>query len=84
ASGALLGTAFLTMARLTKEGETKLEVLLSEATKSMKKRGHSDVGMKTLIDLWEPASKALSQHRLTYYKVEEYVESTKKMKAAKG
>lgn len=84
ASGALLGTAFLTMARLTKEGETKLEVLLSEATKSMKKRGHSDVGMKTLIDLWEPASKALSQHRLTYYKVEEYVENTKKMKAAKG
>ncbi|MGU9560667.1 DAK2 domain-containing protein, partial [Lactiplantibacillus pentosus] len=27
ASGALLGTAFLPMARLTKEGETKLEVL---------------------------------------------------------
>lgn len=84
ASGALIGTAFLTMARLTKEGETNLEVLLVEATESMKKRGRSDVGMKTLIDLWDPASKAFAKHELTYAKIDEAVEKTKEMKAAKG
>lgn len=84
ASGALLGTAFLTMARLSKKGETKLETLLTEATESIKKRGRSDVGMKTLIDLWDPASKAFAEHNLTYEKIDSAVEKTKDMKATKG
>ncbi|MCO7175468.1 dihydroxyacetone kinase subunit DhaL [Sporolactobacillus kofuensis] len=84
ASGALYGTAFLTMARLVKDGETRLEVLLVEATKAMKKRGKSDVGMKTLIDLWDPASKAFAEHKLTKEYINDCVEKTKNMKAKKG
>lgn len=84
ASGALFGTAFLTMARLSKDGETKLETLLLEANEAMKKRGKSDVGMKTLIDLWDPATKAFRDHKLTRSYIQNCVDKTKNMKASKG
>ena len=84
ASGALYGTAFLRMANLAKDGNMRLEELLLAATEAMKVRGHSDIGMKTLIDLWAPATTALANHQLDAQVLDQAVAATAPMMAKKG
>ena len=83
ASGPLYGTAFLEMAKLS---STTLEVgpLLAAGLEGIQKRGHVQVGEKTLIDVWAPVVKAVEDGTLDVAAIEAAVESTKDMQATKG
>lgn len=83
ASGPLYGTAFLEMAKLS---STTLEVgpLLAAGLEGIQKRGHAQVGEKTLIDVWAPVVKAVEDGTLDVAAIEAAVESTKDMQATKG
>ncbi|WP_125709999.1 dihydroxyacetone kinase subunit DhaL [Companilactobacillus zhongbaensis] len=83
ASGPLYGTAFLDMSKAAKE-ETDLAKLISIGNDGIKRRGQSDVNMKTMIDVWQPASEALASGDLTAEKVTEFLNNTKDMVATKG
>lgn len=83
ASGPLYGTAFLDMSKSAKD-ETDLAKLISVGNDGIKRRGQSDVNMKTMIDVWDPVSKALTEDQLTEEKITEYLNSTKDMVATKG
>lgn len=83
ASGPLYGTAFLDMSKAAKE-ETDLAKLVSIGNEGLKRRGQSDVKMKTMIDVWQPVSEALAKDELTKNKVNDYLNSTKDMVATKG
>jgi dihydroxyacetone kinase-like protein len=67
ASGPLYGTAFLKMSITLKElNEASMEQLgeaLREAANGMKQRGKAEEGDKTLIDIWVPVARLLSENK---------------------
>ncbi|QFP79039.1 dihydroxyacetone kinase subunit DhaL [Latilactobacillus graminis] len=83
ASGPLYGTAFLEMAKLS---STTLEVapLLAAGLAGIQKRGHAQVGEKTLIDVWTPVIQAVEADMLDGATIETAVMATKDMQATKG
>src|SRR5699024_1101589 len=92
AAGPLYGTAFLRMALFVKGNEpvsvSAFSDALAEALRGIKKRGQTDVGEKTMIDVWQPVVLYLKEEQnlesdfTTIGK--EAMEKTKHIEAAKG
>lgn len=83
ASGPLYGTAFLDMSKAAKE-DTDLAKLVQIGADGIKRRGQSDVNMKTMIDVWQPVADDLQQNSLSQEQVNNALQSTKDMIATKG
>lgn len=85
ASGPLYGSAFISMAKVTKDNENlELAALLDAGLEGVQKRGKAEVGEKTMVDEWAPVVEAVKNHSLTTEFIEEAVEKTKPIKATKG
>lgn len=64
ASGSLFGTLFIAMSKTAKEKNLDLNVfadVFSAGVEAVKKRGKSDAGEKTMLDVLIPVEKALQQ-----------------------
>lgn len=83
ASGPLYGTAMMEMMKASKDSADPV-TLLNAAIAGIEKRGNSQPGQKTMLDLWVPAVDALTTSSLTPAKIDEIVEKTKEIKATKG
>ncbi|WP_044640805.1 dihydroxyacetone kinase subunit DhaL [Risungbinella massiliensis] len=94
ASGPLFGTAFMKAAQAVK-GKTEISIselgqALHEAIGGIKLRGKSQVGDKTMLDVWEPVAEyvelnieALNFRELIIYAKEQMIK-TKEIDAKKG
>ncbi len=83
ASGPLYGTAFLEMAKKSKD-TTDLGELFAAANAGIKKRGGAQVGDKTMVDVWEPLSDQLAQGSLAQEDIDKAVDGTRGLVAKKG
>ena len=83
ASGPLYGTAFLEMAKKSKDS-TEIADLFAAADAGIKKRGGAQAGDKTMVDVWEPLAAKLASGSLTQAEIDEAVNSTEEMIAKKG
>jgi dihydroxyacetone kinase-like protein len=83
AAGPLYGTAFLEMAKTSKQ-TTDLAKLLTAATAGLQKRGGAHAGDKTMVDVWLPVTAAAEKNELTTAVIEKAVVSTKPLEAKKG
>lgn len=83
ASGPLYGTAMMEMAKASAKGSDVM-LIISSGLDGIKKRGSSDVGMKTMIDLWSPTIDALAAGNLTTDDLASFANATKDMEAKKG
>ncbi|MHC6120349.1 dihydroxyacetone kinase subunit DhaL [Companilactobacillus sp. FL22-3] len=84
ASGPLYGTAFLDMSKAVKSENIELADLIQIGTDGLKRRGESDVGMKTMIDVWQPVSDALAANKFDQAVIDSALESVKGLVATKG
>lgn len=85
ASGPLYGSAFISMAKITKDNDQpELAAVLEAGLEGLQKRGKAEAGEKTMVDEWIPVVEAVKNHSLTNELIEEAVEKTKPMKATKG
>ncbi|WP_334328795.1 dihydroxyacetone kinase subunit DhaL [Companilactobacillus sp. HBUAS59699] len=84
ASGPLYGTALLDMSKAVKSENIELADLIQVGADGIKRRGESDVGMKTMIDVWQPLADDLKSGHLTHSDVKSALNSTKDMVATKG
>ena len=84
ASGPLYGTAFLDMSKAEKSDELELGDLLQIGTDGLKRRGQSDVGMKTMIDVWQPVSEAAKNNQLNQKVIDDALAKGKDLVATKG
>lgn len=83
ASGALYGTAFLEIARASRNTEEFVEMLQASINK-LQQRGGAKLGDKTMLDTWIPATEAIKENRLNTNVIQEAVDKTKKIRASKG
>lgn len=83
ASGPLYGSAFISMAKQSKESDD-ISSLLSSGLDGITKRGKAETGEKTMVDVWAPAVDALKEGTLDQSVIDSALESTKDMKATKG
>ena len=84
ASGPLYWSAFTGIAKGLGAGQS-IDNALDSGLNDIKKRGNSDIGEKTLIDVWAPVIKSLSTgERLTDQTIDTFVDATKDLKASKG
>lgn len=81
ASGPLYGSAFIAMSQAADES---LELQLQRAFEAIKKRGKSELGEKTILDLWGPALEDLQAGKLEASSLKTYAEKTQDLKATKG
>lgn len=84
ASGPLYGTAFLDMYKAVKTENIELSDLIQIGTDGIKRRGQSDVGMKTMIDVWQPISDALKNDAFEQKVIDSALENVKGLVATKG
>jgi len=84
AAGPLYGTAFLDMSKAVKTNNLELGDLIQIGTDGLKRRGESDVGMKTMIDVWQPVAESLKSDDFSKDVVEDALNATKDMVATKG
>ena len=84
ASGALYGSAFMGMAKVLNEEGSNVASMLEEGINMIQKRGKSEAGEKTMLDVWVPVQKAVAEGNLTATTIEDAVQATKPMKATKG
>lgn len=83
ASGPLYGTAMMEMAK--KSGETDEALPILEAgIAGIEKRGNSQPGEKTMLDLWQPAIEAIRDSGLNQEQLTTFTEATKGLIAKKG
>lgn len=83
AAGPLYGTAFLEMAKASKDS-ADLAQLLTVALAGIKKRGGAKLGDKTMVDIWEVLTPEVADNSLTTEKIEQAVLNTKDLEAKKG
>ncbi|MDC4186258.1 dihydroxyacetone kinase subunit L [Loigolactobacillus coryniformis] len=83
ASGALYGTAFLEMAKASRETQDVAE-LLAAGLAGIQKRGGATTGEKTMVDVWAPVVAAAKAGNLTEQVITDAVQATEPMKATKG
>jgi len=84
ASGPLYGTAFLDMSKAVKDDNIELAELIQIGTDGIKRRGESDTGMKTMIDVWQPVSDAMKANKFSQKVISDALESSKALVATKG
>lgn len=83
ASGPLYGTAMMEMAKAAATSDDAI-TLLEAGLSGIEKRGNSQPGEKTMIDVWAPAIAALKENHLTKEALQSYAEQTKDIYATKG
>ena len=83
ASGPLYGSAFMGMMKAEQAGQDLAGVLEAGAD-MIEKRGHAQVGEKTMIDVWRPVIEAVKRDQLTNEVIDQAVLSTKDVVATKG
>lgn len=83
ASGPLYGSAFISMAKVSKESDEPSSILAA-GLDGITKRGKAEPGEKTMVDVWSPVVEILKKETLSEADIEKALESTKKMKATKG
>ncbi|WP_214778127.1 dihydroxyacetone kinase subunit DhaL [Exiguobacterium sp. s22] len=88
AAGPLYGSAFVKMATTFGEAKeadfTLLKEALQEGSNSIKARGKSEVGQKTMVDVWDPFLEHVQQGDDYQKQLEELVQKTEDMVATKG
>lgn len=85
ASGPLYGSAFISMAKASKDNdELDLAELLEAGLDGIQKRGKAEAGEKTMVDEWIPVVEAVKENSLTTDVIEEALAKTEPMKATKG
>lgn len=85
ASGPLYGSAFISMAKASKDNdELDLAELLEAGLDGIQKRGKAVAGEKTMVDEWIPVVDAVKENSLTTEVIEEAAAKTEQMKATKG
>ncbi|KRN29278.1 dihydroxyacetone kinase, l subunit [Lactobacillus selangorensis] len=87
AAGPLYGTAFLEMAKASKDrpaDDIAVQPLIDASLKGLLKRGGAVPGDKTMVDVWTDVDADLEKGPLTSDQVKTAVESTKPMEAKKG
>jgi len=83
ASGPLLGSAFISMAKASQDSDD-LATVLEAGLEGIQKRGKAVAGEKTMVDEWIPVVDAVKANKLTVTLIDETLEKTKNMKATKG
>lgn len=83
ASGPLYGTAFLEMAKKSAQTDN-INDLLTAALAGIEKRGNSQPGDKTMVDVWDKLIPQVNEGTLTEESINDAVEATKDMIAKKG
>lgn len=83
ASGPLYGSAFMGMMKAEQSGQD-LAGVLEAGLDMIVKRGHAQVGEKTMVDVWSPVVEAVKKNQLTNDFIEQAVLSTKDIVATKG
>lgn len=83
ASGPLYGSAFMGMMKAEQEGQD-LAGVLEAGLDMIVKRGHAQVGEKTMVDVWSPVVEAVKKNQLTNDFIDQAVLSTKDIVATKG
>jgi dihydroxyacetone kinase-like protein len=83
ASGPLYGTAMMEMAKAAGTSDDAA-TLLEAGLEGIEKRGNSQPGEKTMIDVWAPALTALKETKLTKAALTNFAEQTKEIYATKG
>lgn len=81
ASGPLYGSAFLGMSM---KADASIEEMLRAGLAQIQKRGHAEVGEKTMVDLWAPAIEAMHEGSLSADTIDTLVDATAPMRATKG
>lgn len=90
ASGPLYGTLFLTLGKELPAEPTLADLAraLNAAVEAVKARGKADFGNKTMLDVWGPVAKHLSNGAVSFDSVrrlaQERAEATVPMKAIRG
>ncbi|WP_215112953.1 dihydroxyacetone kinase subunit DhaL [Exiguobacterium sp. s63] len=88
AAGPLYGSAFVKMATTFGEAKeadfTLLKEALQEGSNSIKARGKSEVGQKTMVDVWDPFLDHVQQGDDYQKQLDELVQKTEDMVATKG
>lgn len=83
ASGPLYGSAFMGMMKAEQAGQDMAGVLEADLDMIVK-RGHAQVGEKTMVDVWSPVVEAVKKNQLTNDFIDQAVLSTKDIVATKG
>ena len=83
ASGPLYGSAFMGMMKAEQAGQD-LAGVLEAGLDMVVKRGHAQVGEKTMVDVWSPVVEAVKKNQLTNDFIDQAVLSTKDIVATKG
>lgn len=83
ASGPLYGSAFMGMMKAEQAGQD-LAGVLEAGLDMIVKRGHAQVGEKTMVDVWSPVVEAVKKNQLTNDFIDQVVLSTKDIVATKG
>lgn len=76
ASGPLLGSAFISMAKASQDSDD-LATVLQAGLEGIQKRGKAVAGEKTMVDEWIPVIEAVKSTNLTVDLIEEAVEKPK-------
>ncbi|WP_370148738.1 MULTISPECIES: dihydroxyacetone kinase subunit DhaL [Exiguobacterium] len=88
AAGPLYGSAFVKMANkfgdATEADFGLLKEALQEGSNSIKARGKSEVGQKTMVDVWDPFLEQVQQGEDYKQKLDALVQKTEDMVATKG
>ncbi len=83
ASGPLYGTAMMEMAKASATTSEALPIL-EAGLAGIEKRGNSQPGEKTMLDLWAPAIEAVRSGNVTLEDLQSAVDKTKDIVATKG
>ena len=83
ASGPLYGTAMMEMAKASAKTSEALPIL-EAGLAGIEKRGNSQPGEKTMLDLWAPAIEAVRSGNVTLENLQSAVDKTKDIVATKG
>lgn len=83
ASGPLYVSAFMGMMKAEQAGQD-LAGVLEAGLDMIVKRGHAQVGEKTMVDVWSPVVEAVKKNQLTNDFIDQAVLSTKDIVATKG
>jgi dihydroxyacetone kinase, phosphoprotein-dependent, L subunit len=84
ASGPLYGSALIGMAKASGNAEADLAAIIQAGAEGIQKRGKAEPGDKTMVDVWIPVVRAITDGKLTAEFVDQVVAATKPMKAKKG
>ncbi|RHW49926.1 dihydroxyacetone kinase subunit L [Bombilactobacillus bombi] len=84
ASGPLYGTALLDMSKYVQEHDSQLSNLIASGAAGIKRRGQSQVGDKTMLDVWQPVADDLANNQFNSSNLDQHLQATADLEAKKG